>query len=151
MRHGDLQTPNSVRGGEGPHAIAPLQPAHGESYIWWMRRYIQFCGRRHPRDLGPTEISTFLTHLAVDLKVSASTQNQALQSLLFLYREVLGVDLPLLNQVVRATRPKRLPVVLTQGEVRRVFQNLQGATRLVTSTTAPCNAPSSGPFGRQAS
>jgi len=102
-----------------------------KSYIWWMRRYINFCGRRHPRELGATEVSTFLTHLAVDLKVSASTQNQALQALLFLYREVLGIELPLLNQVVRATRPKRLPVVLTRAEVRRVFQNLQGASRLI--------------------
>lgn len=102
-----------------------------KSYIWWMRRYIRFCGGRHPRELGPAEISTFLTHLAVDLKVSASTQNQALQALLFLYRDVLAVDLPMLNQVVRATRPKRLPVVLTQSEVRRVFQNLQGTSRLV--------------------
>src|SRR5262245_39594860 len=62
-----------------------------KTYIGWIRRYIAFCGRRHPRDLGTLEITTFLTHLAVDRKVSASTQNQALQSLIFLYREVLQI------------------------------------------------------------
>lgn len=102
-----------------------------QSYIWWMRRYLRFCGGRHPRELGATEITTFLTHLAVDLKVAAATQNQALQALLFLYRDVLEIQLPLLDQVVRATRPHRLPVVLTRDEVRRVFANLRGSSRLV--------------------
>jgi integron integrase len=101
------------------------------SYIWWMRRYIRFCGSRHPRELGAPEITTFLTHLAVDMKVSASTQHQALQALLFLYRRVLEIDLPLIDQAVRATRPRRLPVVLTRDEVRRVLSHLQGSSRLV--------------------
>ncbi len=101
------------------------------SYIGWIRRYVRFCGGRHPRDLGAAEITTFLTHLAVDLKVSASTQNQALQALLFVYRDVLQVELPHLDQIVRASRPHRLPVVLTREEVRRVFANLNGASRLV--------------------
>jgi integron integrase len=101
------------------------------SYIGWMRRYLLFCGERHPRELGATEITTFLTHLAVDQKVAAPTQNQALQALLFLYRQVLGIDLPLIDQMVRATRPRRLPVVLTREEVRRVLANLQGGSRLV--------------------
>ena len=102
-----------------------------KSYIWWMRRYIRFCGGRHPRGLGAAEITTFLTHLAVDMQVSASTQNQALQALLFLYRNVLEVELPLIDQAVRATRPRRLPVVLTREEVRRVLAQLRGGSRLV--------------------
>ena len=101
------------------------------SYIWWMRRYIRFCGGRHPRELGAPEITTFLTHLAVDMKVSASTQHQALQALLFLYRKVLEIELPLIDQAVRATRPRKLPVVLTREEVRRVLSQLQGSSRLV--------------------
>jgi integron integrase len=96
-----------------------------------MRRYIRFCGGRHPRELGAAEITTFLTHLAVDMKVSASTQNQALQALLFLYRHVLGIELPFINEIVRASRPRRLPVVLTRDEIRRVLQQLQGSSRLV--------------------
>jgi integron integrase len=99
--------------------------------VAWILRYIRFCGRRHPRDLGAQEITTFLTHLAVDLKVSASTQNQALAALIFLYREVLQIELPLLNKVVRADKPRHLPVVLTHEEVRRVFAELSGRSRLV--------------------
>jgi integron integrase len=102
-----------------------------QSYIWWVRRFIRFCGGRHPRTLGPAEITTFLTHLAVDLKVSASTQNQALQALLFLYRDVLEITLPMIDQIVRATRPRRLPVVLTREEVRRVLAQLNGSSRLI--------------------
>jgi len=102
-----------------------------KTYIAWVRRYMRFCGGRHPRTLGANEITTFLTHLAVDLKVSASSQNQALQALLFLYREVLQVDLPRLDSVVRADKPRHLPVVLTHDEVRRVFANLRGRARLV--------------------
>jgi len=101
------------------------------TYIGWIRRYVRFCGGRHPRELGADAVTTFLTHLSVDLKVSAGTQNQALSALLFLYREVLKLELPFLNQVVRATGPQRLPVVLTQEEVRRVFAKLRGRARLV--------------------
>ncbi len=102
-----------------------------KAYIGWIRRYITFCGRRHPRMLGAVEITSFLTHLAVDRKVSASTQNQALQASLFLYRNVLQMDLPDIGQVVRASRPARLPTVLTREEVQRVFAHLEGpvATR----------------------
>jgi integron integrase len=102
-----------------------------KSYIAWVRRYVQFCGSRHPRDLGAPELTTFLTHLAVDLKVAANTQNQALQALLFLYRHVLVLELPWLTDVVRANRPVRLPVVLTRDEVRRIFLHLGGHSRLV--------------------
>jgi integron integrase len=101
------------------------------TYLEWIRRYVRFCGGCHPRELGPTEITTFLTHLAVDLKVAAATQNVALQALLFLYRDVLQVELPRLDQVVRATRPRKLPVVLTREEVARVFAELGGRGRLI--------------------
>ena len=74
------------------------------AYLQWMRRYVKFHGRRHPRDLGPAEAEAFLSHLAVAGKVSASTQNQALQALLFLYRQVLGIELPWLANVTRASR-----------------------------------------------
>ena len=89
-----------------------------QAYLQWIRRYVQFHQRRHPRDLGAAEVEQFLTHLAVGRKVSASTQSQALQALLFLYRNVLGIQLPWLENVTRATRPKRLPVVLSRAEVR---------------------------------
>ena len=102
-----------------------------KAYVGWTRRFVRFCGQRHPRDLGTSEITTFLTHLAVDLKVTASTQNQALQSLIFLYREVLKIDLPDISQVVRAAKPQRLPVVLTREEVQRVFAQLEGRAKLV--------------------
>jgi integron integrase len=102
-----------------------------KTYIGWIRRYIDFCGRRHPRELGHIEITTFLTHLAVDRKVSASTQNQALQALIFLYREVMQIELPDIDQVVRASKPARLPVVLTRDEVQRVFSHLEGRSRII--------------------
>jgi integrase len=102
-----------------------------KTYVGWIRRYVTFCGRRHPRELGTIEITTFLTHLAVDRKVSAATQNQSLQSLIFLYREVLQIDLPDITQVVRASIPARLPVVLSREEVRSVFAHIEGRLRLM--------------------
>jgi integron integrase len=102
-----------------------------KTYLGWVRRFVEFSGFRHPRDLSAADVTLFLTHLAQDRKVSASTQNQALQALLFLYRDVLQIDLPYLTDVVRATKPRRLPVVLTQDEVRRVFAHIQGRYRLV--------------------
>jgi integron integrase len=92
-----------------------------QTYVGWIRRYILFHGKRHPRDLDITDVEAFLTHLAVDLKVSASTQNQALSSLLFLYKEVLEMEIGWLANVVRAKRPEHLPTVLTPDEVRRVL------------------------------
>ena len=89
-------------------------------YLHWIRRYVNFHDRRHPRGLGHEGVEKFLSHLAVEAKVGASTQNQALQALLFLYRQVLDIDLPWLENVTRASRPKRLPVVLTPSEVRSV-------------------------------
>jgi integron integrase len=102
-----------------------------QAYLQWMRRYVKFHHRRHPRDMGPAEVEAFLTHLAVGAKVSASTQNQALQALLFLCRQVLGIELPWLENVTRASRPKRLPVVLSAEEVRSVLAQLDGTSWLI--------------------
>jgi integron integrase len=104
-----------------------------QAYLHWIRRYVQFHNRRHPREMGSPEVEAFLTHLAVDAKVGASTQNQALQALLFLYRHVLGVELPWLENVTRASRPKRLPVVLSAGEVRSVLAELEGTSWLIVN------------------
>ena len=104
-----------------------------QAYLQWMRRYVKFHGRRHPRDMGAAEVEAFLTHLAVEAKVAASTQNQALQALLFLYRQVLDIELPWLENVTRASRPKRVPVVLTVGEVRSVLAQLEGTSWLIAS------------------
>lgn len=90
------------------------------SYVSWIKRYIHFHDKRHPRDMGKVEIEAFLTSLAVDRNVAAATQNQALSALLFLYREVLDISLPWLDDVVRAKRPARLPVVLTRNEVAKL-------------------------------
>lgn len=84
-----------------------------EAYVGWIRRFILVNGKRHPAEMGAPEVERFLTSLAVHGKVSASTQNQALSALLFLYRQVLQTELPWLDDVVRAKKPQRLPVVLT--------------------------------------
>lgn len=102
-----------------------------KTYVAWVRRYIFFHGKRHPAEMGAAEVTRFLTSLAVDGNVAASTQNQALSALLFLYREVLEQDLPWLDNVVRAKGAQRLPVVLTRAEVRAVLQQLQGTPRLM--------------------
>src|SRR5512132_1252314 len=88
-----------------------------EAYVTWARRYILFHGKKHPSAMGAEEINAFLTHLAVERHVSASTQNQALSAILFLYQKVLGEDVGWIPDVVRATRPRRLPVVFTRDEV----------------------------------
>ena len=88
------------------------------TYVDWSRRFILANGKRHPRDMGSIEVERFLTDLAVKGHVSASTQNQALSALLFLYREVLGISLPWMEKVVRAKRPLRVPTVLSKPEVR---------------------------------
>ena len=102
-----------------------------QSYSHWIRRYILFHGKRHPDEMGEKEISQFLTDLAVNRKVSASTQNQALSALLFLYTQVLGQKLDWLDDVVRAKRPRRLPVVLTQSEVFSLLDNMTGVNGLI--------------------
>jgi integron integrase len=104
-----------------------------KSYVGWIRRYILFHGKRHPADMGAPEVTRFLSSLAIEGKVAASTQNQALSALLFLYRHVLHQDLPWLDDVVRARRPKRLPVVLTRDEVRAIVAELHGTPRLMAT------------------
>jgi integron integrase len=108
-------------------------PSTERAYCLWAKRYVRFHGLRHPADLGTAEINAFLTYLAVERRVSASTQNQALAGLLFLYRHVLLRPVGDLGDVVRARRPRRLPVVLTPGEVRSVFAHLDGDARLVAT------------------
>ena len=101
------------------------------AYIHWIRRFIYFHGKRHPRELGAQDVERFLTHLAVAGQVSASTQNQAMSALLFLYKEVLMQNLPWLNNVEPAQRPKRLPVVLTQEEVNALLTRIEGTPGLM--------------------
>ena len=102
-----------------------------EAYVDWARRFIVFHGKRHPGDMGAAEVEAFLSHLAVERHVSASTQNQAKAALLYLYKQVLEIDLPWLNEVVQAKRPKRLPVVLTPTEVRELLLHMDGTTGLI--------------------
>lgn len=102
-----------------------------QAYIAWIRRYIRYHGIRHPNDLGEPDIVAFLSHIAEDGQVARSTQQQALSALLFLYREVLDRPIGDLRSVIRATAPKRLPVVLDRQEVRIVLEALQGDVRLI--------------------
>ena len=102
-----------------------------QAYTDWIKRYILFHRKRHPRDMGEEEVGEFLTHLARDGKVAASTQNQALSALLFLYKEVLKQEIGWLNNVERAKRPVRVPVVLTRDEVHKIFAHLHGKYRLM--------------------
>jgi len=101
------------------------------AYLAWIRRFIFFHRKRHPAEMGAPEITKFLSSLAVEGDVAASTQNQALSALLFLYRDVLEQDLPWLDDVVRAKRPARLPVVLTRDEVRTLLLQMHGVPRLM--------------------
>src|SRR3979411_2869745 len=104
-----------------------------QAYLQWLRRYVVFHNRRHPRELGAPEVEQFLTYLAVHRKVSAATQNQALQALLFLYRHVLEMELPWLDNVTRAFHPKRLPVVLSRTDVRALLAQIEGTPWLVAN------------------
>ncbi|MBL9076649.1 MAG: integron integrase [Planctomycetes bacterium] len=106
-------------------------PRTESAYVDWIVRFVHFCGLRHPRELGALEVERFLTHLATEGKVAAATQNQALAALLYLYRKVLGVELPWLDGLVRAPQRPRLPVVLSKAEVAAVLAELQGTPRLI--------------------
>ena len=97
-----------------------------KTYLHWIRRFIYFHDKRHPRDMAEPQIAKFLTHLAVERRVSASTQNQALNAILFLYKQVIGREIGLIQGVVRAKRGERLPVVLTREEVNAVLARLTG-------------------------
>ena len=104
-----------------------------EAYVGWIRRFIFFHNKRHPQEMGEPEINSFLSGLAVKDRVSASTQNQALSALLFLYRHVLEKPFPTLENVVRAKRPIRLPTVLTRDEVRRILGRMSGTNRIIAT------------------
>ncbi len=108
-------------------------PRTEETYTYWIRRYLHFHGMRHPAQMGEPEIRAFLSFLATGEGVAASTQNQALSAILFLYRRVLRIDLGDLGQVARARKPIRLPVVMTRDEVRLVLAHLQGDCWLMAS------------------
>ncbi|MBI4755047.1 MAG: integron integrase [Betaproteobacteria bacterium] len=103
----------------------------GRSYVGWIKRFILFHGKRHPRDMGKVEVEAFLTSLAVERDVAAATQNQALSAILFLYKEVLEMPLPWLDAVERAKKPARLPTVLGVAEVAAVLGQLQGTSALM--------------------
>jgi integron integrase len=104
-----------------------------KTYLSWVRHFIHWSGLRHPADMGAPEIEAFLSMLANQRDVAASTQNQALSALLFLYKQVLGVDLPWLDGITRAKKPARLPVVLSQSEVRTVLGHTKGVNGLIIS------------------
>ena len=101
-----------------------------DAYVWWIRRFILFHGKRHPEQMGEPEITRFLTYLATDKHAAPSTQNQALAALLFLFDDVLGRDLKQLGNLVPAKRPARVPVVLTRGEVSRLLTTMNGVEKL---------------------
>jgi integron integrase len=103
------------------------------AYLGWIRRFILATGKRHPRDMGVAEVEGFLSTLAVEGKVAAGTQNQALSALLFLYKEVLSIELPWMETVVRAKRPQRVPVVLSRDEVNRLLAMMDGRFGLMAS------------------
>jgi len=102
-----------------------------QTYVQWIKRFIFFHNKRHPKEMGEKEIRSYLTHLAVDKHVAASTQNQALSAILFLYKRVLELELDWIDDVVRAKRPKRLPVVLTKKEVASVLNAMTGTNAIV--------------------
>lgn len=104
-----------------------------DSYQRWIKRYILFHGKRHPREMGEAEVTSFLSYLATERHVSASTQNQALNAILFMYRKVLKRDLDWLDGIVRAKKPRRLPVVLTHDEVQEILRCMRGIPLLMAS------------------
>jgi integron integrase len=110
-----------------------MSRATEKAYVQWIRRFILFHDKKHPKAMGAAEVEAYLSYLAVSRNVAASTQNQALSALLFLYRHVLQLDLPWLENVERATKPKRLPTVLTRGEVEQLLSHLDGSLWLVAS------------------
>jgi integron integrase len=104
-----------------------------KTYVDWIKRFIWFHSKRHPQEMGAAEVEAFLSHLAVERNVSASTQNQAKSALLFLYKEVLQTELPWLDNVTQAKVPKRLPVVMTRAEVQSVLARMDGSVWLISS------------------
>lgn len=114
-------------------AVKHRSPKTADAYVAWVKRFVLFHGRRHPAEMGKAEVSAFLSSLATERDVSASTQNQALAALMFLYGDVLGRELPWLADLVYAKRPSRVPVVMTKAEVAAVLSQMHGTARLVAS------------------
>src|SRR5215203_3857166 len=108
------------------------------AYVAYIREYILFHNKRHPKDMSANEIREYLTHLAVGKNVAASTQNVAFNALLFLYKQVLGIELPNIEGVFRAQKPKRLPTVFTPNEAKAIIAELDGATGLIVSLLYGC-------------
>jgi integrase len=113
-----------------------------KTYLYWIRFFIRWHGLKHPRDMGAKEVEAFLTMMATQRKVSASTHNQALSALLFLYREVLNIELPWLNDINRPTSPRRIPSVLTRDEVAGVLAGMEGETALLARLLYGTGKPS---------
>ena len=101
------------------------------TYLYWIRFFILHNNKRHPRDMGAAEVEAFLSHLATQREVAAGTQNQAMHAILFLYKQVLGINLPWLDGITRAKPSQRLPVVLTQDETRRLLAQTRGVPGLI--------------------
>ncbi len=108
------------------------------AYVGYIREYILFHNKKHPKEMGVDEIREYLTHLAVDKNVAASTQNVAFNALLFLYKQVLEADLPIIEGVMRAKRPSRLPSVFTPTEAKAIIAELEGTTKIVVSLLYGC-------------
>jgi len=106
-------------------------PRTEDVYVQWIKRFIRFHGVRHPQEMGAEEVKGFLSHLATQMNVAASTQNQAFSALLFLYQQVLKQKLPWIEDIVRANRPKKVPVVFTQEEAKAVLSRMTGTPRLM--------------------
>ncbi len=104
-----------------------------QAYLGWAKRYILFHGKRHPKEMGEAQIVTFLNHLAVERKVAASTQNQALNALVFLYKQLLGREDLALENITRAKRPERLPSVFDRSEIERLFAQIEDTPKLVAA------------------
>lgn len=102
-----------------------------EAYLYWIRFFIRWHGMKHPRDMGAEEVQSFLTMLATQRRVSSSTHNQALSALLFMYREVLGADLPWMNDLQRPSHTRRIPTVLSADEVARLLGSMDGVIRVI--------------------
>lgn len=113
--------------------VRHYSPKTEDAYVGWIRRYILFHGKRHPSEMGADQVAQFLSHLALEAHVAASTQNQAFNALFFLYQQVLRIDLGEIAGAVRAKKPQRLPVVLTREEVQSILALLDGEVWLVCS------------------
>jgi len=128
MPHGDAGKPRLLEQVRQSLRLRHYSYRTEEQYLGWIRRFILFHDKRHPREMGAAQVEAFLNDLAVRGQVAAATQNQAMAALLYLYRHVLNQDLPWLNKIVRAQRPRRVPLVLSREETRAVLAQLPGST-----------------------